>query len=93
LAELSIPSNDLRRVAEAFADASKESQSILKRLEETTSDLEEKWEGATQQVFYQHYKDWHAHMEIYADLLTNISRELQGLAERFEEADATESHQ
>lgn len=85
--ELIIPSEELHVVAKEFSTASKESQAIIDRLDKATKNLEEKWAGATQQVFYKHYTDWQAHMRIYATLLNNIAQELHGLAERFEQID------
>jgi WXG100 family type VII secretion target len=85
--ELIVPSDDLHLVAKEFSKASKESQEIIDRLEKVTKQLEEKWSGATQQVFYKHYKDWQAHMRIYATFLKEIAQELYGLAERFEQID------
>lgn len=85
--EILIPSDNLRRVADEFASASKESQAIMKRLEKATTQLEEKWAGATHQIFHKNYKDWRAHMQIYAVLLDSIARELNGIADRFEHVD------
>jgi WXG100 family type VII secretion target len=85
--ELRIPSTDLRQAAAEFAKASKESQEIVDRLEKASAQLEQKWAGVTQQLFYKHYKDWRLQMKAYAGFLKNIANELSAIADRFEKAD------
>jgi WXG100 family type VII secretion target len=85
--ELLIPPTELHQAAEEFSKAKKETEAIIKRLEKTTSSLEDQWGGATQQVFYKHYKDWMQQVEGFNHLLGVISQEMHAMADRFEDID------
>ena len=85
--ELLIPSSDLHQAAEEFSKAKKETLAIIKRLEKTTTALEDQWAGATKQVFYKHYQDWMQQMEGFNHLLGVISQEMHAMADRFEDID------
>lgn len=87
MSELLISPEELHRAAQEFSLGSKESQAIVKRLETATAELENKWAGAAQQVFFKNYKEWRQHMGGFVALLNGISQELHAMAERFEQAD------
>ena len=89
MAELVISSEDLHRAAREFAQASKDSQAVIKRLEKATGVLEEKWSGVTQEMFYKHYREWRSQMGGFAILLNGISQQLNAIADRFDQADRT----
>ena len=85
--ELLISPNDLHHAADEFSKAHKETQALIKRLGETTTALEDKWSGASQQMFYKYYKDWMQNIEGPNHLLSVISEEMHAMAERFENID------
>lgn len=83
--KLSLP--EVRRSAEEFARAGRDSQAIVNRLEKSITKLEKAWGGVTGEIFYSHYKDWLVLMQGHIALLQRISQELQALAERYERVD------
>jgi WXG100 family type VII secretion target len=82
--ELLISPNDLHHAAEEFSKANKETQAIIKRLGETTSVLEDKWSGTSQQMFYKYYEEWIQHIEGFNHLLSVSAEEMHAMADRFE---------
>jgi len=87
MSDLIIQPEELHKSALAFRKASKETLTILKKLDATTSDLENKWSGVTQQTFYKQYRELHQYMEGFAAIMTNVAQEMQAMADRFEKAD------
>lgn len=86
--EMMIQPDDLRGAAEQFDLAGKDLDGILKRLDETTGGLQDKWAGVSQQVFYKQYGELRQYMEGFAILLGHISVEMKAMAERFDKADS-----
>jgi WXG100 family type VII secretion target len=89
VAEFLVSSEDLHRAALEFAQAGKDSQAVIKRLEKATGVLEDKWSGVTQETFYKHYREWRSQMGGFAVLLNGIAQQLNAIADRFEQADQT----
>ena len=87
MADMLIQPDELRKAAAEFIHAGRDTTDILKRLDDTTSELEKQWAGATQQVFFKQYRDLRGYMEGFSALMENISREMNAMAERFEEED------
>ena len=87
MAEMTILPSDLRGAAEKFDQAGKDLAGILKTLDETTTDLKDKWEAASKQVFYKQYGEIRQYMEGMKILMGHVSKEMQAMAERFEKAD------
>lgn len=87
MTDLMIEPNELRNAAQQFDQAGKDLDVVLKRLDETTSGLKEKWEGVSQQVFYKQYKEIHQVLEGFTFLLGHISIEMGAMADRFDKAD------
>jgi WXG100 family type VII secretion target len=87
MSERFVPSDDLRRAAVEFAKANKEALTILKRLETTSKDLEEKWTGPTQEMFLRHYESCQSLFENAATHMDLIAKELEAIADRFEAID------
>ena len=87
MSEMQIQPDELRQSAEEFNKAGKETQAILKRLDDSTGELEKKWAGAAQQIFFKQYKDLRQYMEAFSVLLGNVSLEMQAMADRYEKAD------
>lgn len=82
-----ILTEQLQETAAAFSLASRDSQEIMKRLEDAMAGLESKWSGATQQGFHKNYRDWQQYMGGMAALLKTIAHELEAMADRYQVAD------
>jgi WXG100 family type VII secretion target len=82
-----IYSHDLHEAAEQFKLASKDTLEISKRLDNTISQLDKKWEGASKQVFYKQYQQWSQAEEGFMIFLNSIAQELNAMADRYEQID------
>jgi WXG100 family type VII secretion target len=82
-----ISPQDLHHAAEEFSQASSDTLEIAKRLDNVTGSLEKKWAGAAKQAFFQQYKEWRQVSAGFAVLLSNIAKELDGMAEHYEQVD------
>lgn len=91
MGEVMIAPEELRDVAEKFRTASKNSLKVTKGLEEAMTDLQSKWQGLSQQVFYRDYVEWHEHLVGFVPVLENIAKEIEAIAERFDAADSGDS--
>ncbi len=87
MTEIYIMPDELREIASSFRKANKDSQKIVADLDEAMATMRAKWQGSTQQLFYQKYIQWRDHSAGYAELLSNIAREIEAIAERFAKAD------
>ena len=87
MSDLLIQPETLIGAAEEFDQAGKDLLAILKKLDETTGNLKDEWEGAAQQVFYKQYLELRQYMEGFTILLGNISTEMSAMAERYDKAD------
>jgi len=87
VADLLIQPDELYKTAQEFLKASNELMAINKRLSESTGELEKKWAGASQQVFYKRSEELKQYMEGMSGLMKSISQEVHAMAERFEHAD------
>jgi WXG100 family type VII secretion target len=85
--EQKVALSEIRRAAEEFASAGRDSQTIIKRLEEAVAELETGWSGVTQEMFYHHYTEWRNLMQGHVALLLHIAQEMHAIAERYEGAD------
>lgn len=87
MTETLISPAEVHEIAGEFRQAGKEMQKIAGNLDKTMEVLQTKWQGSTQQLFYRDYKLWQQQSLGLAQLLSNISRELEAMAERFAIAD------
>lgn len=87
MSERLVPSDDLRRAALEFIKANQEALEILKRLETVLKSLEIKWTGSTQEMFLRHYESCRSQFENAATHMDLIAKELEAIADRFEEVD------
>ena len=85
---MKINADELTEASEEFLKASKDIELIIKRLNSTVNKLEDAWSDTNQQVFYQNFKEWETHMGGFSTMLQLIARNMQGIAERFSEADS-----
>lgn len=87
MSDITLQPDQLRQAADVFSGAGKDTQAILKKLDDATSELEKHWDGVNQQVFYKQYRELRQYMQGFSGLLANISTEMQAMAQRFEDAD------
>lgn len=87
MGETLISPAEVHQVAGEFRRASKEMQKLAGGLDISMETLQSKWQGSTQQLFFRDYKLWQQQSLGLAQILANISRELEAMAERFAAAD------
>lgn len=87
MSEMRLAPDGLQQAAATLAEASRDSQDIIRRVEAAMAGLEGKWAGATQQAFHQNYRDWREYMAGTAALLKIIATELDATADRFQTLD------
>lgn len=85
--ELVINPKQLRETASVFAKGTETLQALLKDLNETVEDLEKEWSGVSQETFYKQYQDLQKYLDAFAAISTNISKEMNAMADRFEKLD------
>lgn len=78
---------EVSEIADDFLKASKDTERTVANLETSMANLSSKWQGATHQMFYRDYAEWHDHALGFVQILSNISTELRAIAERFASAD------
>lgn len=88
MTKLKVNPDDLQIAADELAEAHKESQATLLRVDRAMTALENKWRGVSRQVFYRNYKDWRTAMGGMAVLLKQISRELTEMAGEYKKFDS-----
>ncbi|GIL15521.1 MAG: hypothetical protein BroJett039_06940 [Chloroflexota bacterium] len=85
--ETLVSPSDIHEAATDFRRASKDMQKLASNLDSTMERLQGKWQGSSQQLFYRDYKLWQQQSLGLAQMLANISKELEAMAERFAAAD------
>lgn len=78
---------EVSEIADEFLKSSKDTERIVTNLENSMVNLSSKWQGATHQMFYRDYTEWHDHALGFVQILSSISAELRAIAERFASAD------
>lgn len=84
---MKISPSELQKASQEFKAASRESEEMMSRLENVIKNLEITWEDAGQQVFFQYFQEWHAHVGGISQLLNLTAEELNAIAERYSIAD------
>jgi WXG100 family type VII secretion target len=87
MSEMTVEPDELRKVAAEFIQAGKDTDAMLKKLDDATSELEKKWAGASQQTFFKQYKDLRVYLEAFSGIMGNINMEMLAMADRYEQAD------
>jgi WXG100 family type VII secretion target len=82
-----ISPSEVAEIAEEFLKASKDTERTVANLETSMTNLSSKWQGASHQMFYRNYTEWHDHALGFVQILSQISTELRAIAERFASAD------
>lgn len=85
---MKISPSELQKASQEFKAASQETDEMMSKLEKVVKDLAATWEDAGQQVFFQYYQEWHAHIGGISQLLNLTADELNAIAERYATADA-----
>lgn len=88
--DLMINPEKLHETAHSFDKATEILMKLLKDLNEAVEDLEKEWEGASRQVFYKQYKELQKYLDAFSSISSNIAKELNLMAERFEKLDNEE---
>ena len=87
MSETLVSPADVHEAAGEFRRASKDLQKLVNHLDKTMDGLQGRWQSSTQQLFYRDYKLWQQQSLGLAQILSNISRELEAMAQRFAAAD------
>lgn len=77
---------ELKKASKEFRGASKDTQAMVRKLEQTISNLETCWSDTSQQRFFEYYKEWHQHMQGFSRILEEIGNELDAIADRYTNA-------
>jgi uncharacterized protein YukE len=73
----------LEKAAGHFNKTTLDLQAVLNSTNEAAEELEKGWEGASNQVFYRQYQDLKMCLEVAMKLSGMVSKELNGMAERY----------
>lgn len=87
MARIKITPEQVRQVAQQFAQASSQSQEMVSRLTNAINSMQPEWEGMTSQRFYGDFQQWSAQMKQFTELLNSINQQLVQIADRFAAAD------
>ena len=90
MSELLINPKKLRDTAHSFGSATDTLMELLKDLNEAVEDLEKDWAGVSQQVFYKQYQDLQKYLDAFASISSNVAKEMNAMADRFEKLDNEE---
>lgn len=88
MARILITPEEVRQIAAQFKQKSDESQAMVNDLSTTINNLDQNWDGCANQKFMGDFAQWQTSMGHFVVLLDEINKQLQGIAERFEQADA-----
>lgn len=83
---MEVSTDELVVAATEFEQAADDMQLIIERLEKTIAHLEENWQDAGKQTFYQYYDEWHRYMGGFSEILNLTAKELKSIAENYDEA-------
>ena len=87
MARIKITPEQVRQVAQQFAQSSSQSGEMVSRLTNAINSMQPEWEGMTSQRFYGDFQQWSAQMKQFTELLNSINNQLVQIAERFASAD------
>ncbi|UHA72075.1 WXG100 family type VII secretion target [Paenibacillus sp. 481] len=82
-----ITPEEIDGVAGQFKRASSESQSLIGNLNTQINGLHGRWEGMTQQRFFQEFEQAKKNMNEFVTLLESINTQLTQISTRFRQAD------
>lgn len=87
MARIKITPEQVRQVAQQFAQAASQSQDMVSRLTNSINSMQPEWEGMTSQRFYGDFQQWSAQMKQFTELLNGINQQLVQIADRFSTVD------
>ena len=90
MSELLINPKKLRETAHSFGSATDTLMTLLKGLNEAVEDIEKEWSGVSQQAFFKQYQDLQKYLDAFASISSNIAKEMNAMADRFEKLDNEE---
>lgn len=88
MAKILVTPEEVRHIAGQFKAKSDDSQSMVNELTTAINNLDQNWEGLSNQKFMQEFTQWQQTMTQFVRLLDEINKQLQVVADRFEQADA-----
>ncbi|HYF94510.1 MAG TPA: WXG100 family type VII secretion target [Symbiobacteriaceae bacterium] len=88
MARILVTPEEVRRIATQFKQKSDESQAMVNELTVVINNLDQNWEGLSNQKFMHEFTQWQSTMGQFVTLLDEINKQLQMVAQRFENADA-----
>ncbi len=87
MARILITPEEIDKVAQQFNTGAQQSQELASKLNSAIQSMQGQWDGMTQQKFFQRYDTDKKNMEIYINMLKEVSADLTKIAARFREAD------
>ena len=87
MAKILVTPDELDQASNTFTQAQSQSVDLVSRLNSTISNFQGRWEGMTQQKFFQEYEAAKQNMQKYIEMLEEVSKELKTIATRFRQAD------
>lgn len=82
---MKVSTEELVVAATEIEQAADEMQLLTERIEKIMAHLEENWQDAGKQTFYQYYDEWHRYMGGFSQILNMTAKELKSIAENYEE--------
>lgn len=86
--EIMVDASKMEETAEIFGKACDQLSAISKDLDDSIKDLEGNWAGVSKQQFYKHFLELKNYLDSFADLSSNISKEMYSIAENINKIDA-----
>jgi WXG100 family type VII secretion target len=87
MGQIKISPEQVRMVSSQFKQAGDQSQDMITKLNSAVHGMEPEWAGVTKTQFFQEFTQWESTMRDYVQLLAGISKQLDDIANRFEQAD------
>jgi len=82
-----ISPSQMKSVSKQFHIASEQSDRMVKDLDRQMEAMKAEWEGMTRQTFVTQFEQWKKSMMNFTVLLNGIGVQLNGIAEKFEQAE------
>ncbi len=92
-ASIEVNIDELKRTGELFENGGEICKAAGDRIKAVTEDLLNNWVGESKNAFESKYKEIKNQMSSYEQLLMQISKDINGVADKFSEADEAISRQ
>ena len=84
---IKISSDQIGEIPKGFMQENEQSQGMIKGVEGSFQKLQPRREAASQQRLYSEYDNWKISMNQFVELLGGVSKEIDVVAEKFEQRD------